>query len=77
MKMYSHFNLIALLHVGISTFVIQKTTTMLVDCKNYDPWRLPLCHDRHSAPPQAPRHQNINQNTLQQGYIDKTREYNH
>jgi hypothetical protein len=29
----SQFELTALLHVGISTFVTQKTSTMLVDCK--------------------------------------------
>jgi hypothetical protein len=31
---FSHFNLTALLNVEISTFVTQKTTTMLADHKN-------------------------------------------
>jgi hypothetical protein len=31
---FSHFNLTALLNVGIITFVTQKSTTMLADCKN-------------------------------------------
>jgi hypothetical protein len=30
----SHFYLTTFLHAGISTFVIQKSTTMLADCKN-------------------------------------------
>jgi hypothetical protein len=31
---FSHFNLTALLNVGISAFVTQKSITMLADCKN-------------------------------------------
>jgi hypothetical protein len=34
-------------------------------------------HSRHSAPTPAPRHRNISQHALQQGYVVKTRKYHH
>jgi hypothetical protein len=33
-EIFSHFFLTALLHIGISSFVTQKTSTMLVDRNN-------------------------------------------
>ena len=45
--------------------------------KHNEPWRPLLYHGCHSAPPPAPRHRNIRQRAMQQGYIVKTRENYH